>query len=660
MKAKLFDEFCLGVNYWPSRTGINIWKDWRPEEIDRDFALMAATGVRVVRMFLVWDDFQPVKEWYGGYRRLKTRICFRHDDSATIERHPSMVDPVMLGRFEEMLEIARRHGLKLMPTLLTGWMSGTFVEPSFLDGRNMYHDPSILRYEALYLGHVAEHFRGHPAIAAWDLGNEDNNCQACPSSDAAWLWTNYMVTTLKRHDPGTPVTSGMHGLGMSRYNDSRTWLIQDVAQSCDFTAPHAYPGFYSDCVDDICSLRPSLLATFLSKLYSGIGGKPAMCQEFGNLGNSVMSEEVAARFLRVNLHSLLANGDLGLLWWSFGDFACIDRMPYANAQMECDGLGLYDVDGRAKPAALEMKAFSTFLEKVDFAAHIPERSRAAIVVPFREIPGDQSKIYMAFILAVQAGLTVDIVRPEADLSTYDLLIVPSCSGYNPFRTEDWASLRERVSEGAVLYLSYDGCSIREMGATFGFRIEQKEKPRSGTRSLTFGGVLAGMPEGETIELPGSGVDWTLDLRPEDGQVLATGAEGRPGLIVNDFGKGKTLFCLEPVEKLHIGVPHVFETSPAWRIFAAAKELAGIDSGLVVNDPHVQRTVARMGDAHVVTVINHSSQSVSTEVELRLPTGAIAELSGDEEIDLSDQAASGIWPLELGPSEVKVYRIEGPA
>jgi len=53
------DEFLLGVNYWPARTFVRMWRDFDGGEIARDFSLIRGLGLRLVRFFLFWPDFQP-------------------------------------------------------------------------------------------------------------------------------------------------------------------------------------------------------------------------------------------------------------------------------------------------------------------------------------------------------------------------------------------------------------------------------------------------------------------------------------------------------------------------------------------------------------------------------------------------------------------------
>ena len=55
-----------GVNYWASHAGTAMWKDWRPDVVEKDFAVLAGYGTTVVRVFPLWPDFQPVSALRSG------------------------------------------------------------------------------------------------------------------------------------------------------------------------------------------------------------------------------------------------------------------------------------------------------------------------------------------------------------------------------------------------------------------------------------------------------------------------------------------------------------------------------------------------------------------------------------------------------------------
>ena len=51
--------FRLGINYWPARTAMRWWTMFDEGETVEDFARIAAGGFDSVRVFLLWEAFQP-------------------------------------------------------------------------------------------------------------------------------------------------------------------------------------------------------------------------------------------------------------------------------------------------------------------------------------------------------------------------------------------------------------------------------------------------------------------------------------------------------------------------------------------------------------------------------------------------------------------------
>ena len=59
-------RFYVGCNYWASHAGTYMWRNWRPEIVRQDFEMMAKAGLKLVRMFPLWPDFQPLEQMYSG------------------------------------------------------------------------------------------------------------------------------------------------------------------------------------------------------------------------------------------------------------------------------------------------------------------------------------------------------------------------------------------------------------------------------------------------------------------------------------------------------------------------------------------------------------------------------------------------------------------
>ena len=50
----------LGVNYWADHAATRMWSQWNAEEVEKDFKVLADHGVKVLRVFPTWNDFQPI------------------------------------------------------------------------------------------------------------------------------------------------------------------------------------------------------------------------------------------------------------------------------------------------------------------------------------------------------------------------------------------------------------------------------------------------------------------------------------------------------------------------------------------------------------------------------------------------------------------------
>jgi len=51
--------FILGVNYWPQRTAMFMWREFDKAVMDQDVAIISGLGLSCIRIHLLWEDFQP-------------------------------------------------------------------------------------------------------------------------------------------------------------------------------------------------------------------------------------------------------------------------------------------------------------------------------------------------------------------------------------------------------------------------------------------------------------------------------------------------------------------------------------------------------------------------------------------------------------------------
>jgi endo-1,4-beta-mannosidase len=343
------DRFRLGVNYWPARDAMDWLSAYDPIRTRTDFGLAVAAGLDTVRLFLRWDTVQPT---------------------------PTTIDGVALGHVVDAADAAAAVGVDLVVTLFTGHMSGVNYAPGWatggLDGdrrfrvvtdgkvqppgtglRNWFGDPEIAAAQARLATEVASALAGHPAVWAWDLGNENSNCTVPASAAAGEAWLERMTGALRSADPGRPVTIGIH---MEDLEEDRGIGPAEAARWCDFVCMHGYP-IYAEWAtgptDDRIVPFLALVTRWLS------GDAPVLFEEFGlptaPIGTPVegllVDEAVAATYTGAVIDGLRGAGAIGALLWCFSDYAPsrFARPPLDRAVHERT-FGLWRADGSPKPA----------------------------------------------------------------------------------------------------------------------------------------------------------------------------------------------------------------------------------------------------------------------------------------------------------------------
>jgi endo-1,4-beta-mannosidase len=343
------------------------WQLFDEEEVERDFSRLRTAGFDSVRVFLLWEDFQPA---------------------------PDHVSEQALNRLVRVADTARANNLSLIPTLFTGHMSGAnwiprwavdaerSPEPSSREARfriiadnqvvpgiakNWFSDEIVGNAQERLAGAAAEALRGHPALWAWDLGNENSNCCIPPTRRAAVVWLKRMSTRIRSADPKVAITIGLH---MEDLIEDRRLGPQEAGPFCDFLCMHGYP-IYADFLESPTDER---LLPFLGLITCWLGGREVLFAEFGapalragalldqarlaSIQNILLDEESAATFTRCALDGLHRFGFLGAMLWCYGDYAepLWTDPPLDEATWE-RWFGLWRADGSPKPAVAEATSF---------------------------------------------------------------------------------------------------------------------------------------------------------------------------------------------------------------------------------------------------------------------------------------------------------------
>jgi len=358
--------FPVGVNYWPRRKAMYWWKDFDRDEVAEEFDVIAGLGMSLVRIFLLWEDFQPL---------------------------PTVVSPTALADLETVCDVAAERGLGVDATFFTGHMSGPNWAPVWLLGgsdpvpeerqvvsganedagayRNPFVDAEALDAAELLLREVVGRLRDHEAVWAWNLGNEPDNFALPPDDVSGPAWARRMFSAIRALDDRHHVTVGLHSPSLTSHNGLRA---DRMFGNADMAVMHTYP-IYANF--GATALDPDTVP-FATALTAALSKRPALMEEFGActappgsatttwgwqaLGRSwsqiMLSEEVLAEHVAEVLPRLVEIGATGALLWCYADYdqRLWDRPP-CDTKLHERHFGLLRPDGSLKPHAEAVREF---------------------------------------------------------------------------------------------------------------------------------------------------------------------------------------------------------------------------------------------------------------------------------------------------------------
>lgn len=529
-------EFMLGCNYWASNAGTEMWREWCKDSVREDFEILSAHGVRFLRVFPNWRDFQPVTPLFDIVGRIREYRLSEH----TLPQNPYYLDETMLERFEKFCDIAEEYGIRLIVGILTGWMSGRLFIPSALYGKNLYTDSTALVFEQKFIEGFVGRIKKKAAVFAWDIGNECNCMSEAENREVAEAWTMLVTNAIRANDGERPIISGMHSLSAEG-----KWRICDQAAHTDILTTHPYPYFVEHCSKDkIASMRTMLHAACETKYYSEIGGKPCLVEEIGTLGPMVCNNKTAGDFMRVNLFANWANGAAGVLWWCANEQIMLETPPYCWNMCETE-LGMIDKDRKPKPTLIEMKKFSEWLENIDFC--LPRASVDAVCI-LTEGQDQWGAAYMTNMLAKQAKLNISFAYSGGEIPQSDTYIMPSVNSIHIMPPYKLKELKKRVENGADLYISNDDSIISEFAELTGVEIcDSQTKHECGSFEIG----------GEKLFYERNRVFSVACLNAE---TLAEDENKMPLVTVSRYGKGRVFYVNFPAETCLLDKSDACETN----------------------------------------------------------------------------------------------------
>ena len=548
----------IGVNFWGSKNGIRMWSEWDAESVRGDIKALAEAGIRLLRVFPDWSFFQPI-ERVVGYRGAPRGYSIDGGTTITADKNEfSGINEAAMDAFSQFLDMADEYGVKIIPSIITGWMSGRLFAPSALLKEDPITSPESVKQQVRFTRAFVKRFRNRDCITAWCLGNECNCMGNAETEDQAWLWTSVIADAIRGLDNSRPIISGMHSLVMP---GEGVWTIQGQAEHNDIltTHPYASPSYRSE-MDPIDTLRPILHPVANTLMYRGVGGRPCIIEETGTYGEMYADEQAAADYIRCCLYSSWAYDCRGYLWWIAFDQGTLDYHPfYTNNRAST--YGVLHEDRTPKLRYEAFREFMDFQEKL--GKPLPARIVDGVCILTR---GQKSwpSVYHSFLLGKQAGLDLEYCfADDGVLPESDLYIMPSVASPESVRADFLAELMARVERGATLYVSTGDGLLRNLGRDFGVHIRVRSHyPQKKTLQFADGAKVR-------VSTPAE-----YELVPETAEVLATDEKGLPAFVCAPYGKGKVMWLTVPVETALYDVPgafHLDNADPYHKIYDAIAE-----------------------------------------------------------------------------------------
>lgn len=287
--ALAFDTI-KGINYYPKNAPWDTFgKRFEITPIIKDFRLLKRNGLNTVRIFVQYEDF----------------------GKETVRKDK-------LERLAQLLDAANNENISVIVTLFDFY--GNYAVSDWT-------------YTKQHIQTLAETFKNHPAILAWDLKNEPDLDFESRGKEEVLSWLNFSLKTLKSIDTLHPVTIG--------WAQPKSAVL--LNQKLDFVSFHYYKS--------IDNLQKEFL-----ELKRKIPNKPIVLGEFGvssyggiwNLFQS--SEETQARFHK-QIQNIIFDNNIPYLSWTLYDFKKVPKevvgwRPWRrNPQKK---YGFIDVRGKPK------------------------------------------------------------------------------------------------------------------------------------------------------------------------------------------------------------------------------------------------------------------------------------------------------------------------
>jgi len=655
----------VGAHWVPAKAGMQWPVQWDPKDIEADFAKMHELGYNIVRFDVLW---------------------------AWVEPRPGDYNPEAFKQIDYLISLAHKYQIYLHPSLFIGGEVGeAYWDVPWRHGRHPHADPEMLRLETNHAEEFGRRYANETGIFGWDLTDEPPFwIVAGQTTDAMAInWTRLITGAIRRHDTMHPIVAGTSQEDI----DHGPFRPDNLARDVDFFSVHPFTIYNADLFPDpMLSERGTYGAAFQVAFSSG-PGRPAMIHEMGGSSAQYSPERIAA-YDRLQIYSGLAAGAIGVDLWCYSDAAPeqFHKVPYLRTPQETRW-GMVTWDRQDRPLAAEFKKISRIVRQLDLTDVKPPIADVAIPVPveWSGVLGDFSHFGLTgpevtpyvstfngdaiagqppsrsaednqwlrgawlntFILTRRAGLRADFPREvTGDWQNRPMLFMPSPltstnSHLVHVHTDFYEKAKGYVERGGFLYASIaaDG-AIPDMEAIFGARVADTVTASEVTMKVVeaFGNLKRGDTFHYSVPVANPRY-WGALLEVKGGKVIAVDQDGRPALVANTLGAGKTLLSAYPIEAYLAAVPSAFEKQEnTYRIYQAFREWTGHEPQVSTDQPSVEAGSLNADHRGYVIVVNHSADSQQATVKTRLPVRSLSLIAEEGTKPVRLEGSS--WKMEM--------------
>jgi len=606
-------SFTLGANYWASHAATEMWSKWDAAAVEADFRVLRDCGLTVLRCFPLWPDFQPIKLLRMAGTPGGTPYEIRLGEVLLPETPAGKagMSEIMMQRFEEFCDLAQQYHLQLIVCLLTGHMTARQFVPPALDGLDAFTHPLALKWEVKFVKYFVTRMKHHPAVAAWESGNESNSMSQASEAAAAWTWTTLIHDAIRSCDETRPII-GVSNLALEETANCK-WLVSDQAELSDILSAHPY-GLWNEVYrrEEFNTVRNLHHAVAECRVVGDIGGKPCFIEETGTWRPIVGSYEVIAATVRNILWNLYQEDCRGLLWWCAFDQNNIDVAPYDWTIMGLEH-GIFTSQRERRPTAETFAHFRRFLATLPFE-RLPQHDHDAVC-----IVNDMEIAFPAFILARQAGINLKFQHPAQPFGNAECFFIPSANRRAGFSTGKWHELMRRVKAGATLYLSLDDTILDDLEAVTGCGVVARKRTDD-IGCYEFSDFRLKLPRTVRYAMTSYGAE-----------VLAAEPDGNPVFFRCDYGKGQVFTLAFPVERNVVDTTDAFQ-SEAWRIY---RKMLSPQRVLRSDNPFLTITEHYFDKEHMAAVlVNNQPLTLEEKLNIHEDWKVTAQFSDISEADFS--------------------------